>query len=236
VRSADAPVEYITNDRKEASLAGYFAGFTRDELAGIKAIAMDMWEPYAQAVHAAVPDAASKIVFDKFHIMQYMGEALDKVRRQEHRALLAAGDETLKGSKHLWLWAEERVPEDRREQLFSMARRRLKTSRGWGIKEGLRDFWTCTTRAQAETVWRWWYRWATHSRLEPVIEVAKMLKRHLPNVMTYFDHRITNAAAEGLNSMIQRAKKLAYGYRNRDHFKTAIYFHCGGLDLYPATH
>ena len=75
-----------------------------------------------------------------------------------------------------------------------------------------------------------------HSRLAPVIETARLIQRHLPNVMTFFAHRITNAVAEGLNSKIQTIKKMAYGFRNREHFKTAIYFHCGGLDLYPVTH
>ena len=79
--------------------------------------------------------------------------------------------------------------------------------------------------------------WATHSRLEPVIDVAYMIKRHLYGVLNYFSAaRITNAAAEGLNSKIQTIKKMAYGFRNREHFKTAIFFHCGGLQLHPATH
>jgi transposase len=76
-------------------------------------------------------------------------------------------------------------------------------------------------------------------RLAPVIDVAKLIHRHLPNVLTYFAHRITNAVSEGLNSKIQTIKKMAYGFRNPEHFKTAIYFHCGGLQLYPevpATH
>ena len=68
-------------------------------------------------------------------------------------------------------------------------------------------------------------------------DVAYMIKRHLYGVLNYFSAaRITNAAAEGLNSKIQTIKKMAYGYRNREHFKTAIFFHCGGLQLYPATH
>ncbi len=58
-------------------------------------------------------------------------------------------------------------------------------------------------------------------------------KRRLPNILTYARHRLTNAVAEGLNSKIQQVKKKAYGFRNTEHFKTAIYFHCGGLDLYP---
>ena len=63
-----------------------------------------------------------------------------------------------------------------------------------------------------------------------------MIKRHLHNVMTFFAQRITNAVSEGLNSKIQTIKKMAYGFRNREHFKIAIYFHCGGLQLYPGTH
>jgi transposase len=68
-----------------------------------------------------------------------------------------------------------------------------------------------------------------------MIAAARTIHRHLANVLTFFTHRITNAVAEGLNSKIQTVVKQAYGFRNRENFKTAIYFHCGGLDLYPAT-
>ena len=67
-----------------------------------------------------------------------------------------------------------------------------------------------------------------------MIAAAKLIARHLPNVLTYFAHRVTNAVAEGLNSKIATVQKRACGYRNRDHFKIAVYFHCGGLNLYPA--
>lgn len=71
-----------------------------------------------------------------------------------------------------------------------------------------------------------------------MIAAAKLIARHLPNVMTYFAHRVTNAVAEGLNSKIATVQKRACGYRNRDNFKIAIYFHCGDLNLRPvsATH
>jgi len=78
--------------------------------------------------------------------------------------------------------------------------------------------------------------WATHSRLQPVIDAAKTLKRHDAGLLSYFAHRITNAAAESLNSRIQAIRVSARGYRNRNNFKTAIYFHCGGLQLYSQTH
>ena len=67
----------------------------------------------------------------------------------------------------------------------------------------------------------------------PIIKAAKSLNSHINNIVTYAKHRITNALGESLNSKIEKVKRLACGYRNRDHYKTAIYFHCGGLDLYP---
>ena len=69
----------------------------------------------------------------------------------------------------------------------------------------------------------------------PIIDAAKTLKRHEAGLLSYFAHPITNAGAEGLNSRIQAIRVLACGYRNREHFKTSIYFHLGGLQLYPAT-
>ncbi len=109
----------------------------------------------------------------------------------------------------------------------------LNVGRAWSIKESLRRLWSYLDLSRAKTFWKRWYFWATHSRLAPVREVAMMIKRHLTNVLTYFLHQITNAVSEGLNSKIATMQKRAYGFRNTEHFKTAIYFHCGGLDLYP---
>jgi transposase len=231
-----ASVEFIAEDRKQLSLDSYFTALSDVQRAGIKAIAMDMWEPYLQSVRAHVPAAASKIVFDRYHLMTHIGKAVDTVRKREHRTLRAAGDETLTGSKYLWLYAEENLPAKHRPVFDGLVARPLKTARAWAIKESLRDLWSYTHRGWAVRHWKRWYFWATHSRLAPVIETARLIHRHLPNVLTYFAHPITNAVSEGLNSKIQTIKKMAYGFRNRDHFKTAIYFHCGGVDLYPATH
>jgi len=110
----------------------------------------------------------------------------------------------------------------------------LKTARAWALKESLRQLWNYQTLGWAKRFWQRWYFWATHSRIAPMIEAAKLVARHLPNVMTYFNHRITNAVAEGLNSKIATVQKRACGYRNPNHFKIAVYFHCGGLNLYPA--
>ena len=231
-----ASVEYIADDRKQESLDGYFKGLTPEQLQGIEALAMDMWEPYIQSTLAHVPQAKDKIVFYRYHIMSHMGKAVDDVRKREHRELRTQGDETLTGSKYLWLYSEENLPEKHWDRFAELKAIHLKTGRAWAIKESLRDLWGYTRRGWALRHWKRWYFWATHSRLQPVLKAAELIRRHLHNVLTLFAHRVTNAVSEGLNSKIQTIKKMAYGFRNREHFKTAIYFHCGGLELYPATH
>ena len=225
-------VEYVVEERSQESLEAYYHQFTAEELAQVRAVAMDMWDPYVAATRACVPGAEKKIVFDKFHVLRTVSEAVDKVRRQEHKVLKAEGDEGLKGTKHLWLANEENVPEWRRAEFEAVKGENLKTSHAWAIKESLRTFWTLDPGAAAD-YFRRWYFWATHSRLVPVVKAAKTLHTHLANILTYFQHHVTNATAEGLNSKIQMVKEMACGFRNRQHYKTAIYFHCGGLDLYP---
>lgn len=78
-----------------------------------------------------------------------------------------------------------------------------------------------------------WCFWATHSKTTPIIKAAKTLKRHIDNIVTYAKHRITNALGESINIKIEKVKRSACGFRNRKHYRIAIYFHCGGLDLYP---
>ena len=88
----------------------------------------------------------------------------------------------------------------------------MKTARAWALKESLRDLWGQRSRAAGERWWTAWYSWAVRSRLAPVKKVAAMVKRHLPNVLTYFKHRITNAGSEAINSVIQMLKKGHQGF------------------------
>jgi transposase len=105
-----ASVEYIAEDRKQASLDGYFESFSPEERGGVRAVVMDMWEPYINSVREHLADAEKKIVFDRFHIMKHMGQAVDTVRKGENRALRAEGIDTLVGTKYLWLYAEANLP------------------------------------------------------------------------------------------------------------------------------
>jgi transposase len=231
----------VAEDRTNASVTQCLGKFSMNDLAKVEAFAMDMWKPYEQMVRRYVDDADKKIVFDPFHIVQHMNNAVDIVRRQENKTLRVDGDDRLVGTKYLWLYGEENLPTDRldlttRMRFATLRSSNLKTARAWALKESLRGLWKHRSRAAGERWWKRWYGWAMRSRLTSVKNVAAMVKRHLPNVLTYFKHRITNAGSEAINTVVQMLKKRAFGYRNFQNFRTVILFRCGGLNLYPATH
>lgn len=226
-------VEHVSKDRTIDSLASYYASLNDVQRTGIEAVAMDMWEPYVQATMAGLPLAADKIVFDHFHIMKQMNHAVDKVRLGEHRQLSSVGSNLLKGTKHWWLYARENLPQRYRDDFEQVKTQNLRTSRAWAIKESLRSLWDYGTATWARKFFTRWFGWAKHSRLTPVKKVADMIKERIDNVVSYCRHRITNGVAEGLNSKIMTIKRKCCGFANIDNFKTAIYFHCGGLNLYP---
>jgi transposase len=226
-------IEHVARDRRTESLRSYYDRFSSEELASIKGVAMDMWGPYIQATIACVPDAGSKIVFDRFHIMKHVGEAVDRVRRQEHLDLLGEGDQSLTNTRYLWLYSEENLPDRHRLTLDALQKLHLKVGRAWALKETLRELWEYRSAGWARRFFRGWYGWARRSRLEPMKRVAAMLRDRLDNIVTYCKHRITQGVAEGINSKVMAIKRYACGFRNERHFETAIYFHCGGLDLYP---
>ncbi len=188
-----------------------------------------------KAVRALLPEA--DIVHDKFHIAKYLGEAVDAVRKAEHKAehkgLMKDGSDVLKGTKYLWLTNPANWSDEQKQQFKELKDQGLKVGRAWSIKEMFADLWGYTYEKAARNFFRKWYWWATHSRLKPVAGVAHMLKRHWENILTYLKHRITNATAEGLNSKIQQVKSSARGFRNFENFRIAILFFCGKLNLYP---
>jgi transposase len=209
-------IEFIEFDRKKSSLDAFYRSLSAKQLAGIEAVAMDMWEPFISSTTEYLPQAADKIVFDRFHLMKHMLQAVDQVRKAEHRRLQELGDATLTKSKYLWLFSEENLPERYAERFALLKNMHLQTARAWAIKESFRDLWNYQRKGWAERHWQTWYFWATHSQLAPVVRAARTVKNHLANVLTYFDHRITTAVSEGLNSKIQTIKKtrLAFAIRS----------------------
>ena len=227
-------VSHVADGRDKAALEGFYKGIGTAGCAAIESVAMDMWPAYIGATREHVPQADEKIAFDRFHVAQHMGGAVDKVRRRENRELLAQGDDRLKGTKYSWLTNPENMSFLAAWQFSELKGSSLKVARAFAIKEAARGLWKYTSRSWARKAWLGWYAWAIRSRLEPVKRVARMVKRHLEGILTAVVTGVTNAGSEGMNSKIQLLKHRAHGYRNRERFRNAIYFHLGGLDMYPS--
>lgn len=226
-----ARVLEVVEGRTEEAADGLWKNLPDKHKQEIEAVAVDMWPAFANSIKTNAEQA--EIVHDRFHISKHLNDAVDKVRRQEHKALKKVGDERLTGSKQLWLFNPENLSDDRWLEFETLKDQELKTSRAWAIKEQFRWFWEYRYAGNARKFFTQWYGWATHSRLTPIIQVAKMLKRHLANMLTYFRHRITNAMSEGFNSRIQAIKSQARGFRAFRNYRTRILFYCGKLDLLP---
>jgi transposase len=216
-------------DQETAELL--FATLDDAQLAAVEAVAVDMAGFYVAAAAEAVPQAA--IVHDKFHIAKHLGEAVDQVRRQEHKEMLAQGDKTLKGSRQLWLFNPQNMSAGQRASFARLKDLNLKVARAWAIKELFTELWNYSYEASARKFFKKWFGWASRSRLKPMIKVARMLKVHLKNILTYLRHPITNAVTEGLNSKIQAIKANARGFRSFCNYRSRILFFCGKLSLHP---
>jgi transposase len=226
-------VEAISDGHDTASGNACFSQLSAGQIASVEAIAMDMSASYVKSAKQCLPLAEEKIVHDRFHVMKLATEAVDKVRRGEHRKLREAGDDRLSGTRYLWLTSQENLTNTQRERFDAVYRQELETGKAWAYKEMLRDVWHHPDAISATAFFKDWYKRVIHTTLTPLKKVARTINERLANVVSYCRHGITNAVAEGLNSKIMSIKRRVGGYRNRENFKTAIYFYCGGLDLYP---
>lgn len=226
-------VAQVLPGKKKEPLKEYLSFFSQEQREQVTAVALDMCDTFYAAVAETIPEATDKIVYDRFHVMQHVSKAVNKVRSQESAQLARRGDERLKGSRFVWLYSAENVPAEQLEWLEQLKADKLQTGRAWALKELLRSLWQCTDRAQAKAVFYKWYGWAIRSRLEPMKDVAQRLRSRISNILTYLEHRITNACSEGLNGAISTLIRRAYGYRNLRNLTTVIYFYLGGLSMDP---
>lgn len=221
-------LEVVEDRTKESAKTLIKTALSDTQLAHVRATAMDMWRPFMDA-WADASDAP--VVHDRFHVSKYLGEAVNAVRKQENGMLRREGNDRLVGSKYLFLKNE--LDGEDKARFRSLMREDLRVGRAWALKEDFRHFWTYTRECIARSFFIRWYFHATHSRLKPVIAVSKMLKRHLPGLLSHCAHGISNAVTEGLNSKIQYVKASARGFRTFAHYRIAILFYCGKLEMQP---
>lgn len=211
--------------RGKDTLEGFFKEHgeaLKDKVIGV---CCDMWQPYIDVIRERLPDAV--LVFDKFHLIQQLLKALDTVRREEVAELKKRNPELLKRTRYLWLKNPENLTPKQRARLGYLEKLNLRTNRAYLLKESFQELWGYATKGWARRFLKKWFWWATHSRLKPMRDFAWTLKRHIEDILNYFDVPINNGAVEGLNNKAKVVSHRCYGFRTAKTFITALY-HCLG--------
>jgi len=184
---------------------------------------LDMSQAFVKGIQEEFP--AASLTFDRFHVIKLMNDAVDQVRRLEQKS-----HPELKGSRYDWLKNEKNLTSAGKARFDVLKDSALVTARAYSIKVMLQNLYD-QPLAEADAWFGRWYVWATHSRLAPVVRVAKTLKSHLRGLMRWFTSGLSNGLLEGINSLIQSAKARSRGFRSARKMKTIIYLLLSKLDF-----
>jgi transposase len=214
-------VVYVGEGRRVESLEPFIKRLKR---LGIRprAIALDMWKPYARAIrrhYRGLP-----LVYDVFHILSDYSRTLNEIRVDEYKKL--EGQEEgrfIKGSRYLLLKGQEKLSIPAQEKLSQLLSMNRPLFIAYVLKEDLRRLWRLPNRREAERFLFDWIRKALSSGITLLSRFAKKLKRHAAGILNYFDFPISTAKVEGINNRIKVIKRKAYGYRDMDYFMLKIY-------------
>jgi transposase len=223
---------YSGEGREAASLRRFFEEMGPAWCSQIRAVCCDMWAPYVDVVREMCPNGV--LVFDKFHLVRHLLDAVDQVRRRETHELGRSEDNVLRGSRYIWLKNPHHLTPRQEQRLSFLERLNLKTNRAYLLKELFSMLWECRSKADAAKFLRWWFWKATHSRLKPFRKLAWMIRRHEEGILAWYNARIDNGATEAMNNNAKAVAHRSRGFRTPHVFTRAL-MHCLGKLLLPQT-
>jgi transposase len=228
---------WVGPDRKAKTLLRFFRFLGKDRTAGLQFICSDMWQAYLKVIAKKAPWAIH--VLDRFHIMQRMSKALDKVRAAEVKQLLADGYEpVLKGARWLLLKRPENQTQQQASKLEEILQYNLKSVRSHMMKEDFQQFWEYTSPAWAGKFLDQWCTRAMRSRIDPMKGVARMLRSKRDLILNWFvaEGRLSSGIVEGFNNKLKLITRKSYGFRTQEAYETALYHNLGALPEPEFTH
>ena len=230
---------WVGRRRSKATLRRGLKALGPEVVQGLRFVCSDMWKPYLQVLAAEAEQALH--VLDRFHIVMHLNQAVDQVRRAESTRLGAQGKQAAQGLKHMrWplLRRGSRVRGRARQKLNALLASKLATARAWELKEAFQHFWHYKSVVWAGAFLDYWCYRAMRSRLEPMRQVARMLRTHEELLLNWFRAKgeISNGAVEGLNNKIRVVTRRAYGFRTFKAMEIALYHTLGRLPEPESTH
>lgn len=193
----------------------------------IKSVTSDMSKSYVPAIAENFPEAEHTI--DKFHVKKVVVDALEEVRKDEQKT--AESKAPLFRGRRLFMIPASKMNDEQSKKLESLSKLYPKTGKAYSIVKTLDAFYECNTIEEASQAFDRLYSWMRRCRLQPMKDAAKTLRNHKKKILSYFNHRFTNAICEGINSMIQAAKRKARGFNTFRGFRSMIYLIAGKLEL-----
>lgn len=221
---------WVGDDRTEEAVRPFFT----EELGprrcrSLRTVCMDMWAPYAKLVRQYAVNA--QLLFDRFHIVKHLNEAVDAARRELWRQLTTKERVDFKGTRWLLLKNPWNLTDHQKERLSTLVRWNAPLVRAWYLKESFQLFWGYKQPARAKQHLEKWMKAAMRSRLEPFKKFVRMLRSHLDGVLAWTRTRLSNGAVEGMNNKIKSISHRSFGFRSAANFIAAIYHCCARLPL-----
>ena len=209
--------------RSSETLSQFFDFLGEERASQLQGICCDIWRPYIKVIEEKAPNAV--LVFDKFHIIRHLMNAVDRVRRDEIQEKGKEHKELMKHTRYIWLKNPWNLTDKQKSRLSTLERLNLKINRAYLLKEAFRNFWSYSKPGWAEKYLKKWFWWATHSRLKPMRDFAWLIRRHEKNILSYFKVPIHNGSVEGLNNKAKIISHKAYGFRSAKNYILNLY-HC----------
>ena len=221
---------WVGDDRTEEAVKPFFtAEMGLRRCATLRVVCMDMWAPYANLVREHARNA--QILFDRFHIVKHLNQAVEQVRRSEMRRLSLKERVVFKRSRWLLLKNPWNLNRDQKERLSTLVRWNTPIVRAYYLKEAFQLFWGYQQPKRAKEHLQKWMQSAMHSRLEPFKKFVRMLRSHLDGILPWTTLRRSNGAVEGMNNKIKSISHRSFGFRSAKNFIAAIYHCCARLPL-----
>ena len=209
-------------DRSEKSMDKFFAFIGEKSSKRVEVAVMDMWKPFRNSTSRNCPQAA--ILFDKFHIIRHLGEALDKVRKQEYARLTGTSRKFIKGQKYALLSHRENLATDARKGLKTLlaAKKRLNTA--YLLKESFGQLWDYNREGWARRFFENWKEQLKWQRLGPFEKFARMIDKHWSGIAAYCnsENKVALGFVEGLNNKIRVIQRRAYGLRDEEYLRLKV--------------
>jgi len=216
------PIWFGGQDRSEASMDEFFKWLGAKKSAGIRMAVMDMWRPFRNSTKNHAPQAS--ILFDKFHVLRHLGEALDTVRKSEYARLSGKDRRFIKGQKYTLLSGRENLTLEGRQslKLLLAANRRLNTA--YLLKESFGQLWDYTSEGWARRFFENWRQSLKWQRLKPYEKFAEMIERHWDGIAAHcaVENKVALGFVEGLNNKVRVIQRRAYGLRDEEYLRLKV--------------